>query len=748
MRLAICKNGGGSLDRQQEKCRIKSIDRIPDQCYNKDSKMVKLMRQQKGFTVVELIVSFSLTLVVILLLFQVIISLKELYVKDGLKSELVAKQSIMMQKVMTDFDHNKISQATRCGDDCFQFTFEDGHETSLTLDRAKGIFHYGDYTTKLIENCSFGTIEIKNKTSVGVATGKKDSMIHIAIPVHSSNVKGDYGLNLVYQYDSRKTSIGDLNESQETTGKEQILLRGLKEMVLLDGETYEEPGYFVKLEDGTSILNDSRVAITGSVGTALGTYTLTYTLKNASGTTISSISRTVKRIAQVYRYDYTGTTQSFIAPVNGIYKVELWGAQGGDGKSERLDTTVDGVAVPLSGANGAYTKGNIDLTKNETMYLQVGGKGGNGGAPSELTPKGGYNGGGNGSAWYQFGGAGGGATDLRLKDSKYRYVREYLQGNTLNAYSHWLEIKVYDKNNQLISQNKNVTSKIPPRSDHDKTLPLSALTDGNTGTTTFIDFTVEEEVWVEIDLGQEYDISKIMSWHYYGDTRKYKGMKLELYDNNHSNPQTVFTSAANGTYTESASGNTVIVSPLKIESLRSRIMVAGAGSGVSNFTHASIGGAGGALAGLPGVVNQASTPHIAGGGGTQTAGGVKGGSGGNTGWNYYGYAGAFGIGGNAHIDHGSGGGSGYYGGGGGGAVDGGVSSGGGGSSFISGYAGCDAVIEAGSHTGQANHYSGKIFTNTQMIDGTGSMPNPRGSGNITGNTGNGYAKITLLAVTN
>ena len=61
-----------------------------------------------------------------------------------------------------------------------------------------------------------------------------------------------------------------------------------------------------------------------------------------------------------------------------------------------------------------------------------------------------------------------------------------------------------------------------------------------------------------------------------------------------------------------------------------------------------------------------------------------------------------------------GGGSGYYGGK-GGQGDGVV--GYGGSSFISGYAGCNAINASGSHTGQAVHYSGLQFYNTSMQAG-------------------------------
>ena len=76
-----------------------------------------------------------------------------------------------------------------------------------------------------------------------------------------------------------------------------------------------------------------------------------------------------------------------------------------------------------------------------------------------------------------------------------------------------------------------------------------------------------------------------------------------------------------------------------------------------------------------------------------------------------------------------------------------MSTGGGGSSFISGHEGCDAITETSTadaitHTGEPNHYSGKVFTNTQMIAGNATQTKP-GGGTETGHSGNGYARITL-----
>ena len=96
----------------------------------------------------------------------------------------------------------------------------------------------------------------------------------------------------------------------------------------------------------------------------------------------------------------------------------------------------------------------------------------------------------------------------------------------------------------------------------------------------------------------------------------------------------------------------------------------------------------------------------------------------------------------------SGGGGGYYGGGHGNHPGNSWTGGGGGSSFISGYPGCNAISKDSTqdkiiHTNQENHYSGKVFTETQMIAGNAEMPNPTG-GTETGHTGNGYARITIV----
>ncbi|MED0993403.1 glycine rich domain-containing protein [Bacillus nitratireducens] len=101
-------------------------------------------------------------------------------------------------------------------------------------------------------------------------------------------------------------------------------------------------------------------------------------------------------------FQYTGNVQSFTVPYTGTYKLETWGAQGGN----------DILTQPYTyhkGGLGGYAEGEVSLTKGETIYVVVGGQGEN---TINTAIKGGYNGGGNS----YHGSAGGGATHIATAD--------------------------------------------------------------------------------------------------------------------------------------------------------------------------------------------------------------------------------------------------------------------------------------------------------------------------------------------
>lgn len=119
----------------------------------------------------------------------------------------------------------------------------------------------------------------------------------------------------------------------------------------------------------------------------------------------------------VMNFDYTGSVQTVtLAP--GTYKLECWGAQGGNGSSNG-NSNINAV-----GGLGGYSVGTITLSKTQKVYIYSGGKGqtkSNTGSYYS-TVNGGFNGGGSNYTCGS-GGSGGGGSDIRIgTDSLYARV--------------------------------------------------------------------------------------------------------------------------------------------------------------------------------------------------------------------------------------------------------------------------------------------------------------------------------------
>lgn len=97
--------------------------------------------------------------------------------------------------------------------------------------------------------------------------------------------------------------------------------------------------------------------------------------------------------SDVATFSYTGSEQVFTASQSGYYRIQVWGAQGGN------------YGTISFGGKGGYAEGIIGLTSGEELYVYVGGSGDTGGVA------GGWNGGGAGVNYN----GGGGATDVRIE---------------------------------------------------------------------------------------------------------------------------------------------------------------------------------------------------------------------------------------------------------------------------------------------------------------------------------------------
>lgn len=185
------------------------------------------MKNNKGFSILELIVSFTLTMVIVVILFEIIVAMKDVYEKSVTKTELINKQNIFTDLIYNDINSYGLSALTACGNNCIQFSYGNGtvknlvwafdnvstNQENTQYVSAFQTLQYGDYKADLIKNSSFDPDLISNDSNNNQFQGLKicsdsnysstnvDSYVSISLPIYNTMFKDeDFGLNIIYTY--------------------------------------------------------------------------------------------------------------------------------------------------------------------------------------------------------------------------------------------------------------------------------------------------------------------------------------------------------------------------------------------------------------------------------------------------------------------------------------------------------------------------------------------------------------------
>lgn len=160
------------------------------------------MKNNKGFTLVELLVSFTLSMILVIIMFQLIINLKEIYQMSGIKTELLNKQYLMTNKIYTDLTEKNLIQISKCDTEiqnCISLTFSNGDIKNFYADSTNGIISYDDYTIKLSNNSYISEVSINVEGSINEEGSNR--ILTIKVPVYNDLFKDEnLGINIVYTY--------------------------------------------------------------------------------------------------------------------------------------------------------------------------------------------------------------------------------------------------------------------------------------------------------------------------------------------------------------------------------------------------------------------------------------------------------------------------------------------------------------------------------------------------------------------
>lgn len=171
--------------------------------------------KNKGFTVVEMLSAFTLSSIIIIILFQLIINLKELYMSSGIKTELLNKQYLMTNKIYSDLNEKQIVSIDSCIniEKCISFTYSDGLVKNLEIDEENKTIKYDNYIVKLNSYTNFGNIIIDFD-----GTSEQNKIVNINVPIYNDQIKDtNFGINIVYPYNNQ-TVANNTNYNYKING--------------------------------------------------------------------------------------------------------------------------------------------------------------------------------------------------------------------------------------------------------------------------------------------------------------------------------------------------------------------------------------------------------------------------------------------------------------------------------------------------------------------------------------------------
>lgn len=146
--------------------------------------------------------------------------------------------------------------------------------------------------------------------------------------------------------------------------------------------------------------------------------------------------------------------------------------------------------------------------------------------------------------------------------ARFRYIRSWLNGNSNNSGSQWVELEVFSEGTN-IALGKTVTASHA----QDSSYPLARYTDGNKLSTSYIQLQGSGSgwQWLMVDLGSvRSDIDYLTEYHYFTDGREYNH-RLEISEDG-TNWFELFNSTKQGRYKELSTGKSYFVNEGNISS--------------------------------------------------------------------------------------------------------------------------------------------------------------------------------------
>lgn len=145
------------------------------------------MKNNKGFTVIELIASFALTMVITVFLFEVLIEVKDTFADTSVKTAIQQQASIISKNI--DNSLTPVGSSVSCsGATC------NINGKTLQINQSNNRVTIGGQNFNMPD-----TVSIKNYTLNNTCNGT-NCYLYVQMTLDSGNLRKDYDFDVTYYY--------------------------------------------------------------------------------------------------------------------------------------------------------------------------------------------------------------------------------------------------------------------------------------------------------------------------------------------------------------------------------------------------------------------------------------------------------------------------------------------------------------------------------------------------------------------
>ncbi len=146
--------------------------------------------KKNGFTVVELVAAFALTMIISIFLFEVLIDVKDIFIETSIKTNIEERLSIISKNIKYNVPEKGISSVTCDAKSCT--ITKDGTSKIITIENDEVIIAGQHF--KMPEDVTIKAKTINNKCV------DSDCYINVKMTLTNENLSSDYEYNVLYYY--------------------------------------------------------------------------------------------------------------------------------------------------------------------------------------------------------------------------------------------------------------------------------------------------------------------------------------------------------------------------------------------------------------------------------------------------------------------------------------------------------------------------------------------------------------------